>query len=136
MAYVLSTNIVSPLGYTTEDNINALYEGKSSLQSYVGLWHLPETFVASLFSDEQRAEVQRSGYTLFESLCIESAQRALTDTDFDISAPDVLLILCYVLRTELGNSLYFKYQKDKLSINLGGKVEWKHGTHFFVLTIR
>ena len=93
MAYVLSTNIVSPLGFTTEDNINALYEGKSSLQSYVGLWHLPETFVASLFSDEQRAEVQRSGYTLFESLCIESAQRALTDTDFDISAPDVLLIL-------------------------------------------
>ena len=33
-----------------------------------------------------------------------------------------------MLRTELGNSLYFKYQKDKLSINLGGKVEWKHGT--------
>ena len=48
--------------------------------------------------------------------------------DFDIAYDDNSTQLCYVLRTELGNSLYFKYQKDKLSINLGGKVEWKHGT--------
>lgn len=47
--------------------------------------------------------------------------------DFDIAYDDNSTQLCYVLRTELGNSLYFKYQKDKLSINLGGKVEWKHG---------
>ena len=43
--------------------------------------------------------------------------------DFDIAYNDNSTQLCYVLRTELGNSLYFKYQKDKLSINLGGKVE-------------
>jgi hypothetical protein len=48
--------------------------------------------------------------------------------DFDIAYDNHSTQLCYVLRTELGNSLYFKYQKDKLSINLGGKVEWKHGT--------
>lgn len=93
MAYVLSTNIVSPLGFTTGENVMALYEGRSSLRRYDGLWRLPEAFVASLFTEEQRAALQRDGYTLFESICIESARRALSETDFDIGASNVLLIL-------------------------------------------
>lgn len=48
--------------------------------------------------------------------------------DFDIAYDDNPMQQCYTFTTELGNSLYLRFQKDKLSLNLGGKVERKHST--------
>ena len=47
---------------------------------------------------------------------------------FDIAYDDNPATICHSLNTELGNSLYLRFQKNKLSINIGGKMEWKHTT--------
>ena len=47
---------------------------------------------------------------------------------FDIAYDNNPATICYSLNTELGNSLYLRFQKKKLSVNIGGKVEWKHTT--------
>lgn len=93
MISVLSTNITSPLGFTTEQNYRAVLAGDSDLKRYDGLWELPEPFAASLFTKEQTAALALDGYTRFESLAIHSAREALSHTQLDIASPKIVLIL-------------------------------------------
>ena len=93
MVDVLSTNITSPLGFTTEQNYQTVRSGSSALKRYEGLWGLPEPFAASLFSEGQRAELAISGYTFFESLAIRSAREALSYIQLDTATSKVVLIL-------------------------------------------
>ena len=53
MIEVLSTNILSPLGETTEANLAAVLRGDSAVRLWSGHWGLPYAFQAALFSDEQ-----------------------------------------------------------------------------------
>lgn len=97
MIRVLSTNITSPLGDTTEQNYQALKSGCSALSHHEG-WHgLPEPISAGLFSDEQVAAMQLKGFTRFESLAIHSATDALaqlaTEKAIDLASPRTLFIL-------------------------------------------
>ena len=93
MVSILSDNIISPLGFTTRDNYQALKSGRTSLCPHNNLWGLPETVCASLFSETQRNELQIEGLTFFESLAVASVKEALKETPFDISSPRVALIL-------------------------------------------
>ena len=93
MIQVLSTNITSPLGFTTEENYRAVLSGKSALKRYEGLWGLPEPFAASLFTEEQRAKLEIEGQTFFEALAIHSAREALSRIQLDVASPRVVLIL-------------------------------------------
>ena len=98
MIQVLSTNITSPLGFTTEQNYRAVCSGVSALRRYDGLWGLPEPFAASLFSEEQIAKLALDGYTRFESLAIHSVREALSPPKggrgfLDVTSPRVVLIL-------------------------------------------
>ena len=100
MINVLSTNITSPLGLTTEQNYRAVLSGASALRRYGpkagedrGPWGTTEPFAASLFSEEQRAELAIDGHTFFEALAIRSVREALSHTKLDVSSPRVVLIL-------------------------------------------
>ena len=93
MAYVVATNITSPLGMTTEENYTAVKDGRSMLRRYDGLWGLPEPFCASLFTDEQRQALAIDGLTRFESLAIRSATAALHQTGLDVAAKNIIFIL-------------------------------------------
>lgn len=93
MINVLSTNITSPLGLTTEANYQAVLSGCSALQRYDDLWGLPAPFAASLFSDEQRASLAIDGYTFFEALAIRSIRKALTYTSLGNDFSRIVLIL-------------------------------------------
>jgi 3-oxoacyl-[acyl-carrier-protein] synthase-1 len=93
MVDVLSTNITSPLGFTTEQNYQAVRSGRSALKRHERLWGLPEPFAASLFSEGQRTELAISGYTFFESLAIRSACEALSRIQLDTASARVVLIL-------------------------------------------
>lgn len=93
MISVLSTNIVSPLGYTTEENYRAVRNGCSKLARYDAWRGIPEPFVASMFDAEQRAELQITGYTLFESIAIYSIKDALSRCTIDIDSLRTLFIL-------------------------------------------
>ena len=93
MLWLLSNNIVSPLGFTTEENYQAVKDGSTALHRYERQWGLPDPFTASLFSAEQTAAFMRQGMTRFESLVTESMERALSAVPFDIGGSDVVMIL-------------------------------------------
>lgn len=93
MISVLSTNITSPLGFTTEQNYRAVLFGNSALKRHEGLWGLPEPFAASLFSEELRAALAIDGHTFFESIAIRSIREALTHTRLDVASERVVLIV-------------------------------------------
>ena len=93
MISVLSTNITSPLGFTTEQNYLAILSGSSALKRHEGLWELPEPFAASLFSEELKDALTVDGHTFFESIAIRSILEALTHTRLDVASERVVLIL-------------------------------------------
>lgn len=93
MISVLSTNITSPLGFTTEQNYQAVLSGSTALRRYEGMWGLPEPFAASLFSDEQKATLALDGYTFFEALAIRSVREALSHLRLDVTSERVVFIL-------------------------------------------
>lgn len=93
MTNVLATNILSPLGYTTPDNIQAILQGKSQLRLYTGQWGLKEPFVASLFSPTQRQQLLIPGYSMSESIAIQSITRALQAIPNPLEPSSTILIL-------------------------------------------
>ena len=93
MISVLSTNITSPLGFTTEQNYQAVLTGASALKRYEGLWGLPKPFAASLFSEEQKAALALDGFTRFEALAIHSVREALSHIQLDVTSSKIVLIL-------------------------------------------
>lgn len=93
MIRVVSTNITSPLGFTTEENYLAVKSGKSSLAVREHPWGIPERVCASLFTDAQWKALSVEGLTRFESLAVRSIREALQRTDMDVSSPRVVLII-------------------------------------------
>lgn len=81
MAYILSDNIVSPLGNSSAENYRAVKAGHSSLAVYPASFKgVGEDFCASLFSEAQNKALSVEGLSLFESVVFRSAQKALCDS--------------------------------------------------------
>ena len=93
MMDILSTNITSPLGMTTEENHQALMAGNSLLARYERWNGIPEPFTASLMTESQMQEIGIEGFTRFESMVIHSVREALSHTDIDLESPRTLFIL-------------------------------------------
>lgn len=89
MATVISDNITSPLGLTTEQTYKAVREGKSGLSHYPcengeGGWNdLPFPIEASLFSKEQWDKILVEGFSKFESLVLHSVKAAISTLIFN-----------------------------------------------------
>lgn len=94
MTSVLSTNIISPLGMTVEQNWQALMAGRSALSRHEEWNGIPESFTASGFSSEQRRSLMVEGCTFFESVSIHSIMSAASDCSADLSSERTILILC------------------------------------------
>ncbi len=92
MAFKLADNIISPLGRTTEENYTAVREGKSKLSLREGLWGIPEPFVASLFEDDTRENIEHNE-SLFENIVLASVRAALADTNINVERDNVVFIL-------------------------------------------
>lgn len=104
MIRVLATNITSPLGMTTAENLSAVHQGRSALKRYERPWGLPFCITASLLTEEQNtrliSEVEHCGsdvecrdWTRFETLLMHSLHDALSQTCVDLSSERTLLIL-------------------------------------------
>lgn len=95
---VITDNIVSPLGLSTEENLAAVLAGKSAIRKQEDLWDLPEAFAASMFDQNKLIQtcdeegIDRT-LTLFERLVLLSVKLALVQTDIDITSRRVLFIL-------------------------------------------
>lgn len=93
MIKVLSTNITSPLGFTTEENYRAVKSGKISVAVCKHPWGIPEDVCVSLFTDEQCKALSVEGLTRFESLAVRSIREALEKADVDVSSSRTVLII-------------------------------------------
>jgi len=89
MATVISDNITSPLGLTTEQTYKAVCEGKSGLKHYPcengeGGWNdLPFPIEAALFNKEQWDKIMVDGFSKFESLVLHSVKAAISTLIFN-----------------------------------------------------
>lgn len=89
MATIISDNITSPLGLTTEQTYKAVREGKSGLAHYPyengeGGWNdLPFPIEASLFKKEQWDKIMVDGFSKFESLVLHSVKAAISTLIFN-----------------------------------------------------
>lgn len=100
MTTLLSDNIVSALGFTTEENYLKAKQGISGLTYFADRFGLPEPFVASAIDDEALEHAfsdvsvsSRTTYTKLEKAAIVSISDALKGTDIDPSDERVLFIL-------------------------------------------
>ena len=82
MVSVLADNVISPLGETSEENYQAVKEGKSAIHAYAPMTAgIPNGFVASLLSSD------------FEELAFRSAQKAIDASGINISSMRTVFIL-------------------------------------------
>lgn len=93
MLKVVSTNIVSPLGMSSQENWRAVMQGRSALRRLENYKGIPLPFVASVFTPEQVEDLAIEGFTRFESLAIRSITEALTHTDLDVHGERTIFIL-------------------------------------------
>ncbi len=101
-----SDNIISSLGFTTEENYRNVKAGHLGIRRYEGLFGLPEPFLASLIDtqrlNERFLQLESSptvNYTPLEKAAILSVAEALKTANLDAAANNVL----FVLSTTKGN---------------------------------
>ena len=93
MIKVLSTNIISPLGMTAQENWEAVLSGKSSMRRLEHWRNIPEAFVASAFTDEQIEALAVEGYSRFESMVLRSVEDAVSRSGINAGDGRTLFVL-------------------------------------------
>ena len=108
MITLLSDNIITSLGFSTEENFQKMKQGITGLAYYEGYFDLPEPFMASMIDDQKlddafyqlpKAAKSKVDYTKLEKAAILSVSKALENTGIDPAKPDVL----FMLSTTKGN---------------------------------
>ena len=99
----IGENILSPISFTTEENLAAVMAGRSALRRYDSLWGLPFPCFASLFpddllesafeSDVEKGRLPMDSYTKFEKVVLLSAVKALDSCKIDATSERVVFIL-------------------------------------------
>ena len=103
--YKIGDNIISSLGFTTEENFSAVKSGSTGVKPYkVGEFDLPEAFVASLvdrerLNDEFVRISQENNVTNLEKASILSVLDANKEAQIDLSSEKTV----FVLSTTKGN---------------------------------
>lgn len=108
----IAGNIVSPLGFSLEENYTAVMNGRSALRRYDSLWDMPFPCFVSLIPDEMletafETEVDKTKlpvrtFSKFEKITLLSVVKALRQCQVD-PASDRLL---FVLSSTKGNVHY------------------------------
>ena len=113
MIIKFADNIVSPLGFTSKENFEAILSGHTELKEHGKVFNCHEDFYGSLFNRKSlnyliKREISYiHDVTFFEKICIFSAHSAIRECKIDPSSKDVI----FVLSTTKGNV-------EKLSENL------------------
>lgn len=95
---IAADNIITPLGFTTEENAHSLSEGKSAIKQHYNPSLFPEPFFASIIDSDQLADKFRlhgkpSDFTRFEQLAICSVNDAMIKCNLELRGPDTIFIL-------------------------------------------
>lgn len=98
VAALIADSIISPLGYNTSDNYDAVKSGHSCLCRYGAEWGVSDPFMAALINhDAIVAECEAEGisghYTFFEKMAILSIRKALSQCEIDVTSEKTLIII-------------------------------------------
>lgn len=100
MIYSIGDAIISPLAWTSSDNLDAVLRGESRLQYYENLFGLPDPCFVSLIDpqdvDDRFAQLPtrtEERYTKVEKMAILAAAQALEQAHLDAAREDVLFII-------------------------------------------
>lgn len=96
--FISGDNIITPLGFTTDENAGAILNGKTSIIQHSDDSLYPEPFYASVIDNNNLKEKfsligNPEDYTRFEQLAICSVSDAITSSEIDLKRPDTLFIL-------------------------------------------
>lgn len=97
--YIESGNIISPLGFSTEENYANILSGRSGLRLHTDsrLSDVPLQLAliddALLESTFAAVVGDGSGFTRFEKFCLLTVTSLLKNSSIDISSPDTIIIL-------------------------------------------
>ena len=92
--FIVSDNILSPLGLTTAENFAALKRGTSGIRKHHDTALADEPFYASLFGHKNDfIKDNINSYTRFEQLLIASIKNALQNCSIDAGDQKTLLII-------------------------------------------
>jgi 3-oxoacyl-[acyl-carrier-protein] synthase-1 len=98
----IGESIISPLGFTVEENFQSVMNGRSELRRHESLWNLPFPSFVSLIPDEKleaelarelSADVIASFSTKFEKIALLSAVKSLKESGIDPKSERVIFIL-------------------------------------------
>ena len=92
--YRYADSIVSPLGVTTDQNWNAMVEGRCGIERHEGLSGFPDSFWGALVPNQTLCDYpELKQFTKFEKLMIVAALQVQLQTGIDFSSPDVVFII-------------------------------------------
>ena len=98
----IGDSVITPLGFSLEDNFRAVMDGRSALQRYDSLWNLPFPCFVSLIPDEvlenewkQEVNAAELSFvdTKFEKISLLSAIKAVRKSGIDPKSDRVVFIL-------------------------------------------
>ena len=103
---IIAHNIISSLGFYSEENFTAVRRGRSGLKLLDKAFEIPER-VAVATVDKRRLDsefesylnLNKTKYTVVEKMALLSSFKALSECDIDIASPRTL----FVLSTTKGN---------------------------------
>ena len=100
--WAIADSIVSPLGTSSDENYQAVRQGKSGISSY----DPTKSGVADVFASHMRSFEATSTFTRFESLCAEAIQQVLQN----ITLPKEKTL--FILSTTKGNIALLEHGKQ------------------------
>jgi 3-oxoacyl-[acyl-carrier-protein] synthase-1 len=131
--FIVSDNILSPLGFTTEENFYNLTQNKSGISHHVRPEFSETPFYSSILDVQQNEALAANlvcgnEFTRFEKLLIHSISIALNEADVDVTAPDTGI----VLSTTKGNIGLLETESDtpelqqRISLNSSARAIAEH----------
>ncbi|OFX23972.1 MAG: hypothetical protein A2033_06820 [Bacteroidetes bacterium GWA2_31_9] len=111
--FVISENIITSLGFDTEENVNNIKNYKTGICKLDKSDFWTEPFFVSLINTERLNQEfsnisEGKEYTRFEKLCILSASKALKNTPIDVKSKETI----FIISTTKGNIDLLKNSQD------------------------
>ncbi len=131
--YIAAENIITSLGFTTEDNCNEIKKGSSGISLIDDPKLSPNKFYASLVDSDDISSRFRNfddpnKYTRFEKIAILSIKDAISKTSIDVTNPKTL----FILSTTKGNidvlekEKYLQFGEKRLFLHETAKLIQKY----------
>lgn len=137
MIYCIGNNIISSLGFSSEENYEAVLKGQSGLSFHENTFDIPEAFFAS-FIDDTKLDIELnntfnnndlSSFTRFEKIMLLSVCKANEEAKIELQDKDTLFILSTtkgnisLLSDEIDERVYLWHSARKIASYFGNTNE-------------